>query len=109
MSVLATQPIALPLAINDHGIVLVGGTRVTLDSVIYAFKSGASAEQIAQQYPSLALDDIYVVIAYYLKNAGAVETYLGERKELRKNVQRDSEARFDPTGLRDRLLARQKT
>lgn len=47
-----------PLATGDDGVVRVGGTRVRLDTVIYAFNQGASAEEILQQYPALSLSDI---------------------------------------------------
>ncbi|MEW5830264.1 MAG: DUF433 domain-containing protein, partial [Chloroflexota bacterium] len=47
-----TQP--LPLAVDIDGVVRISGTRVTLDTVIYAFLDGATAEEIAQQYPSLS-------------------------------------------------------
>ena len=106
MTTLAIQPVALPLHRNDQGIVVVGETRVTLDSVVHAFKMGAAAEQIVQQYPSLALDDVYVVIAYYLRNVADVESYLQERANQRDAVRGDAERRFDPVGLRDRLIAR---
>ncbi|MEP0758427.1 DUF433 domain-containing protein [Trichocoleus sp. DQ-A2] len=42
-----------------------GGTRVTLDTVVAAFNSGATAEEIVFQYPSLQLANIYAVISYY--------------------------------------------
>ncbi len=58
-----TDPV--PLATNTQGVVLVGGTRVTLDTVVLAFKDGATAEEIVQQYPSLRLADVYAVIGYY--------------------------------------------
>ena len=55
----------LPLTTDDDGVIRVGGTRVTLDTLIAAFTEGATAEEIAQQYPSVRLADIYSVIGYY--------------------------------------------
>jgi uncharacterized protein (DUF433 family) len=69
----------------DGGI-RVGGTRVTLDTVVAAFDSGATAEEIVQQYPSLTLADVYSVIAYYLRHESKVRAYLAERQ--RKAAQR---------------------
>jgi uncharacterized protein (DUF433 family) len=40
----------------------VGGRWVTLDLVVRAFKRGATAEEIAQDFPSLQLSNIYQVI-----------------------------------------------
>jgi uncharacterized protein (DUF433 family) len=62
---ISTDP--APLFTDEDGIVRVGGTRVRLDTVAHAFNQGASAEEILQQYPSLALADIYATISYYLQ------------------------------------------
>ncbi|MBI3829617.1 MAG: DUF433 domain-containing protein [Planctomycetes bacterium] len=101
---LATEPV--PLISDADGIVRVGKTRVTLDTVVGAFQEGATAEEIAQQYPSVSLADIYAVIAYYLRRTGEVDAYLNERKKLGDAVRAENEARSDPFGLRARLLAR---
>ena len=81
-------------------------TRVTLDSVVYAFNDGATAEEIAYRYPSLDLVDIYATIAYYLQNRSAVDEYLLRREAESRTVREANESRFDPSGLRERLLAR---
>lgn len=96
----------VPLATDPHGTIRVGGTRVTLDSVVGSFRSGATAEEIAQQFPTLALADIYQVIAYYLQHTGEVEAYLAAREQDAKKLRHEIETRFDPRGLRSRLLAR---
>ena len=49
---------APPLQLDPDGVVRVGGTRVTLDSMVNAFRNGANAEEIVQQFPSLALADV---------------------------------------------------
>ncbi|HXU39955.1 MAG TPA: DUF433 domain-containing protein [Blastocatellia bacterium] len=88
------------------GVIRVGGTRVTLDTLVEAFNEGATAEEIVQQYPSLELGDVYAVIGYYLHNQTDVEQYLERRREEASRVRRENEARFDPKGIRERLLAR---
>ncbi|MCX8049221.1 MAG: DUF433 domain-containing protein [Methylohalobius sp.] len=103
-SMTATQ--TLPLTTEADGVVRVGKTRVTLDTVIAAFLDGATAEEIAQQYPALDLADIYSVIAYYLRQRGEVEAYLRQRQEQARGIRGQNEARFDPSGVRERLLAR---
>jgi uncharacterized protein (DUF433 family) len=100
----ATQ--ATPLVADTNGVVHVGNTRVTLDTVISAFSDGATAEEIVQQYPSLNLADVYQVIAYYLRHPADVEAYLRERRVKAEAVQKQNETRFDPKGVRARLLAR---
>lgn len=58
---LQIQPLSLPLTLSKDGVARVVGTRVTLDTVVRAFKRGATAEEITQQYPSLS--DVYAVIS----------------------------------------------
>jgi uncharacterized protein (DUF433 family) len=54
----------------------VAGTRVSLDSVVYAFLRGAAPEGIAQSYPVLSLEDVYGAIAFYLANQAEIDTML---------------------------------
>ncbi|NOZ70421.1 MAG: DUF433 domain-containing protein [Chloroflexi bacterium] len=99
-----TQPV--PLALDDEGVIRVGGTRITLDTIVYAFLEGATAEELVQQYPSLSLSDIYSVIGYYLSRKEEVDSYLQQREQVRKRIEQQNEKRFAPTGIRAKLLAR---
>lgn len=99
-------PEVIPLQADTNGVIRVGGTRVTLETVIAAFSEGATAEEIVQQYPSLKLADVYSVIGYYLRQPPEVEGYLRHRRDQAQAVRQQNELRFDPRGLRDRLLAR---
>jgi uncharacterized protein (DUF433 family) len=103
---LAPATEVIPFQVDADGVARVGGTRVTLDTVIAAFSDGATAEEIAQQYPSLNLSDVYYVIGYYLRRPSEVEAYLRERETQSEEVRVQNESRFDPQGVRDRLLAR---
>ena len=102
--VITTEPISLET--DADGVVRVGGTRVTLDTIVAAFNEGATAEEIVHQYPSLHLADVYAVIGYYLRRRSEVEAYLRQRQQQAAHVCKQNEARFDPHGIRDRLLAR---
>ena len=97
----------MPLEFDKSGVIRVGGTRVTLDTIIYCFHEGATAEEISHQYPSLNLADIYFILGYYLKNRPEVDSYISERECAAKKIRRQNESRFKPYGIRDRLLARQ--
>jgi uncharacterized protein (DUF433 family) len=98
------QPI--PLATDADGVIRVGRTRVTLDTVVSAFCEGATAEEIVYQYPALDLADVYAVIAYYLRNQDETEEYLHQRRQQAADVRQENETRFAPDGIRERLLAR---
>jgi uncharacterized protein (DUF433 family) len=95
-----------PVRMDEDGMIRVGGTRVSLGTVLGAFNSGCAAEEILLKYPSLKLTDIYAVIAYYLRNREKVDTYLEERRRVAEQVRAENEARFPPQGVREHLLAR---
>ena len=97
----------VPLTTDSDGVIRVGKTRVTLDTVITVFLDGATAEEISYQFPSLELADVYSVIGYYLRRRDEIDAYLCQRRELAEQVQKQNESRFDPSGVRERLLARQ--
>lgn len=98
----------VPLTTDADGVARVGSSRVTLDTVVTAFREGMTPEGIVEQYPSLRLGDIYLIIGYILSHPEQIETYLNERNRLADSVRRQTEARFDPAGVRDRLQARRR-
>jgi uncharacterized protein (DUF433 family) len=95
-----------PIKKDAHGVLRIGGTRVTLDTVVGAFNNGSSADEILLKYPSLNLTDVYAVITYYLWHRTEVDAYLQQRNELARSVRGEVEALFPPQGVRERLLAR---
>ena len=96
----------LPLRIDSDHVIRVAGTRIPLERVVVAFQSGATPEQIAQQYPTLPLRDIYAVIAFYLDRTEAVDAYVAEREALAADVRADNDSRSPVSGIRARLLER---
>jgi uncharacterized protein (DUF433 family) len=56
----------------------VAGTRVSLDSIVYAFLDGRTAESIAQSFPVLTLEQVYGAIAFYLANRSKIDSYLAQ-------------------------------
>ncbi|MGI8549469.1 MAG: DUF433 domain-containing protein [Dehalococcoidia bacterium] len=99
---------SIPVHVDGDGAARVGGTRVTLDTIVSFFNQGLSAEGIQAKFPSVSLADIYATIGYYLRHRSDVEAYLCEREQLGAEVRRENEARFDPRGVRERLLARRE-
>ena len=98
----------VPIQTDADGVVRVAGTRVTLDTLVAAFDAGATAEEIAQQYPSVALVDVYSVITYYLRHQADVCAYLQRRQQQTATVRQENERRFPPSGVRERVLARRR-
>ena len=95
-----------PLRMDAGGTLRVGPTRVRLDTVIYAFNTGSTAEEILEDYPTLNLPDIYLIIAYYLRHREIVDAYLADGEKLAEAVQQENEARWSKGGIKERLLAR---
>ena len=59
----------------------VAGTRISLDSVVYAFNRGDSPELILEEFPLLnQLAKIYGAIAFYLDHKAAIDKHLDDTK-----------------------------
>lgn len=104
--VLSIETEPAPMQMDADGVIRIGGTRVTLDTLVAAFDEGATAEEIAQQYPTLELADVYSVIGYYLRRQAEVKNYLRQRQQQALDIRNQNESQFSPQGIRDRLLAR---
>lgn len=75
----------------------VAGTRVSLDSIVYAFLGGQTAESIAQAFPVLTLEQVYGAIAFYLANRSDIDGYLARAKadfEAMRQATRDADPMF---------------
>jgi uncharacterized protein (DUF433 family) len=103
------QAEAPPLREDAAGALRVGDSRVLLELVIRAFQDGATPETIVQRYSTLALADVYAVIAYYLRHRSEVEDYLARREEKAEEVRRRGEGQQgDMSAIRARLLAQRQ-
>jgi uncharacterized protein (DUF433 family) len=80
----------------------VAGTRISLDSIVHAFRRGESAEAICQNFELLRLEEVYGAIAYYLANQAVIDAYLIRQSENWAKGKRDSEPL--PASLRERLM-----
>lgn len=59
-----------------EGAYRVGDTRVSLDSLVYLFREGMSAESMVDCYPALTLEQVHGALAFYLANQSEVDAYL---------------------------------
>ena len=103
---ISIEPVSVPLRLESSGTVRVGQTRVTLDSLVATYESGSTPEEIQEQFPTLVLADIYWVIGYYLAHRSEVDAYLASRRAQADEIKRQYEELHDPTGIKERLLAR---
>src|SRR6266496_2790144 len=102
----ATAPEPVPLTLDSDGVIRVGGTRVTFDTVVAAYRKGDTPEQIEQDYSFLQMADIYAVIAYYLRHQSEVAAYLDRREQQAEAVRSKFQTLFPSAGLRERLQSR---
>ena len=110
MTVLEQRPLtfAVPLREEPAGVLHVDKSRVLLELVIRAYQRGASPQEIVRMYDSLALGDVFAVIAYYLANPVEIDDYLRKCDQNAEAVHR----RIDPSQplgpTKDGLWARAK-
>ena len=96
----------VPLQTDNDGVIRVGQSRVTLQTVIADFHRGASPEEITHHYPVLTLSQVYVVIGYYLQNRQEVDEYVARQRQLATEARNTYESEHPNDPLRQRLLAK---
>jgi len=103
---LTIEPQTVPLTLTPEGVLMVTGTRVPLDTVVYGFQEGQTAEQLVEDFPTVGLKAAYAIIAYYLNNRESVDAYIERREAEAAELRRTIEAKFPSAGIRERLMAR---
>ena len=90
------------------GAYMISGTRVSLDSIVYGFLGGGSAESIAQAFPILTLEQVKGAIAFYLAHRNSVDRYLeAQRQDF--DVKRAASRAADPSFYQRLADARKRT
>ena len=64
---------------RDGGYWIVGA-RVSLDSVVYAYREGRAPEEIVRSFPTLTLEYVYAAITFYLARQSEIDDHLEKRK-----------------------------
>ena len=88
------------------------GSRVSLDSIVIAFRRGASPESIQRSFPTLTLEQVYGAITFYLAHEPEIDEYLEhgdqELERLRHETrERDPKFHEKLTKARSRFSTRQ--
>ena len=79
------------------------GSRVSLDSLVYAFLRGESPEGIAESFPAITLEEVLGALAFYLANREKVDDCL--RKGRAEFAGLQEESRHKHPGLYAKLEA----
>ena len=90
--------------VDKHGVLRVGTNRISLDSVVYAFREGESPETIRQNWPLLSLEQVYAAIAFYLANREKVDEYLRRQEAIWAAFRQKCDASPSPVALRLRAI-----
>ncbi len=86
---------------NREGDYWIAGTRVSLDSVVYAYWEGHSPETITQSFSALSLEQVYGSIAYYLRHRKAVDASIKKAEATGEALRQD--LRGQDTAFYERL------
>jgi uncharacterized protein (DUF433 family) len=73
----------------------VADSRVSLDSVVYAFRDGRSAEEIAVEFPALTVQQVCAAIAFYLRNQREIDAHLSQQEAKWVELAEGSERQHD--------------
>lgn len=99
----------VPLTMTLEGVLRVGKTRVTLDTVIYTYREGATPEEIVLRYDTLELADVHAVIAYYLRHETEVNAYLEASEKQAEAIRAEIESQQNMAEFWNRLRERRKS
>jgi uncharacterized protein (DUF433 family) len=93
-----------------EGAYRIGDSRVSLDSVVYAWRDGLSPEVIRESFPVLSLEEVYGAITFYLANQEEIDKYLslGETEFETARQQSIEQLRQNKPQLHERLIAQKR-
>lgn len=95
-----------PVRKAEGGVLRVGDSRVSLDTVVYHFNNGMDAAEIQDAYDSMSLAQVHAALAYYLHNRAKVDQYIAKRAIQAEKIRKEIKANYSTPGLREKLLAR---
>jgi uncharacterized protein (DUF433 family) len=72
------------------------GTRVSLDSLVHAYWEGQSPEAIADDFPTLSLEQIHGATAFYLRHRQEIDQYMASQENRWEEFRRESQAKHGP-------------
>jgi hypothetical protein len=80
------------------------GHRVGLDLILNRYLAGKTPEEIAQEFHSIRLEDVYAAITYYLHNKGVLDPWLSQIRETAKRSMTEHDTHPSPVAARMRAL-----
>ena len=81
------------------------GSRVSLDSVVHAYRQGRAPEVIAADFPSLSLEQVHGAIAFYLRHREEIDRHLAAQDARWEQSRADSHVKLGPLLQRMRAVS----
>lgn len=94
-----------PLRLDQDDVIRIANSRISLDLIVEQYENGMTPEELVRAYDTLALNDVYAVIAYYLRHREEVRAYLDRRQQEAAALRTKIDA-AGPVVSRENLLAR---
>lgn len=81
------------------------GHRIWIENILYEYIHNAlSADELAQRFPTLTLEQIYATLLYYVRNKAAMDQYLAKWLAHGRQMRQVQAAQPTPAMLRLRQL-----
>lgn len=84
---------AIPLTQLEDGTLRITGTRIPVDTIIARYLVGDTPQEIVEGFPTVSLDTVYLLIAFYLRNQDSLDAYLHERRAAADKLREEIQAR----------------
>ena len=96
----------VPLRYDDHGVIRVTGSRITLDVLVDCLEMGDTIDGIHEGFPSISLAQIDAIIRWYLDHKAEADEYIRIGKEEAEKIRREIESRPEYIAFRKRFWSR---
>lgn len=93
----------VPLSQRDDGTIHVIGSRVTLDTLVHRFQVGDTFEEIHEGFPSVSLEQINLIIGWYLDHKAEADEYLWKREAEGERLRQEIQSRPESIAFREKL------
>jgi len=81
------------------------GTRIGIESILYEYIYRCKTpEEIAQQFHTVTLEQVYATILYYLHNRSQVDAYLADWLEFSRTMREEQQRNPSPARIRFRQM-----
>ncbi|MEO0537509.1 MAG: DUF433 domain-containing protein [Cyanobacteria bacterium P01_A01_bin.123] len=81
------------------------GTRIGIETILYEYIYRCKTpEEIAEQFHTVTLEQVYATILYYLHHRSEVDAYLADWLEFSRTMREEQERNPSPARLRFRKM-----